>query len=68
MALIPVLIIPLMVMGGFFVNLSKIPYFLYEFLYLSMFKYGFQAVAAVEFSDPSTIDCGDIQLDSGKII
>jgi ABC-type multidrug transport system permease subunit len=40
-ALVPALIIPFMVLGGFFVNQSDIPYVFYPFEYLSMFKYGF---------------------------
>lgn len=40
-ALTPVLIIPLMIMGGFFVSTDNIPYYFYPFEYISMFKYGF---------------------------
>ena len=42
--LTPVLIIPFMLFAGFFVSSSSIPYFLKEFEYLSIFKYGFQAL------------------------
>ena len=51
MALVPVLIIPLMVLGGFFISQDQIPKYLYEIEYISMFKYGFQAVAIVSWVD-----------------
>lgn len=41
MALIPVVIIPLMVLGGFFVNSDNIPVYLKWIEYISMFKWGF---------------------------
>lgn len=44
MALIPVLIIPLMIVGGYFISLSEVPKFFYWMEYISMFKYGFQAL------------------------
>jgi len=47
MAMIPLIIIPFMLFGGFFVNQNNVPYYFYEFQYLSMFKYGFQAAAQV---------------------
>ena len=46
MALVPVLIIPFMLLGGFFINLdeySDIRVIFYPVSYLSPFKYGFQA-------------------------
>lgn len=42
--LTPVLIIPFMLFAGFFVASSSIPVFLKEFEYLSIFKYGYQAL------------------------
>lgn len=42
MALAPALIIPLLLVGGFFAPLSEVPKFYYIFEYISMFKYGFQ--------------------------
>lgn len=45
MALVPVLIIPFMLLGGFFINLddvSDIRVIFYPVMYLSPFKYGFQ--------------------------
>jgi len=42
--LTPVLIIPFMLFAGFFVASSSIPKFLKEFEYLSIFKYGYQAL------------------------
>jgi hypothetical protein len=46
MALVPVLIIPFMLLGGFFINLNDvndIRVIFYPLMYLSPFKYGFQA-------------------------
>jgi ABC-type multidrug transport system permease subunit len=42
--LTPVLIVPFMLFAGFFVAASTIPYWLREFEYLSIFKYGYQAL------------------------
>lgn len=49
MALVPVLIIPFMLLGGFFINLddvSDIRVIFYPLMYLSPFKYGFQGMMA----------------------
>jgi len=46
MAMVPVLIIPFMLLGGFFINLENINdirVIFYPVMYLSPFKYGFQA-------------------------
>jgi ABC-type multidrug transport system permease subunit len=45
MALVPVLIIPFMLLGGFFINLDNVTdirVIFYPIMYLSPFKYGFQ--------------------------
>lgn len=47
--LTPVLIIPFMLFAGFFVNQNNIPIYLIEFQYLSIFKYGYQALMLNEF-------------------
>ena len=57
MAMVPVLIIPLMLVAGFFINLNQVPKFFYWMEYISMFKYGFQASIQNQFRDP--IDCGN---------
>ena len=47
MALVPVLIIPFMLLGGFFINLNDvhdIRVIFYPIMYISPFKYGFQAM------------------------
>lgn len=47
MALVPVLIIPFMLLGGFFINLddvNDIRVIFYPIMYLSPFKYGYQAI------------------------
>ena len=46
MALVPLLIIPFMLLGGFFIDLDQykdIRVIFYPIMYLSPFKYGFQA-------------------------
>lgn len=47
--LTPVLIIPFMLFAGFFVSQENIPKFLYPFEYLSIYKYGYQALMCNEF-------------------
>lgn len=47
--LTPVLIIPFMLFAGFFVAASSIPIFLREFEYISIFKYGYNALLLNEF-------------------
>jgi ABC-type multidrug transport system permease subunit len=55
--LTPVLIIPFMLFAGFFVSSSSIPIFLKEFEYLSIFKYGYQALMFNQFTDNSNFPC-----------
>jgi ATP-binding cassette subfamily G (WHITE) protein 1 len=55
--LTPVLIIPFMLFAGFFVSASSIPIFLKEFEYLSIFKYGFQALMLLEFTNNKNYPC-----------
>jgi len=62
--LTPVLIIPFMLFAGFFVASSNIPYFLREFEYISIFKYGYNALMLNQFAifvdgDLSDNQCGD---------
>lgn len=55
-ALTPLTIIPLMLVAGFFNNLSEVPKLFYPLEYISMFKYGFQALVTNQYRAP--IDCG----------
>ena len=57
--LTPVLIIPFMLFAGFFVSTSSIPWFLKEFEYLSIFKYGYQALMQNQFVDNSNFPCAE---------
>lgn len=50
MALGPALFIPLMLLGGFFINSGSIPDWLIWAKYFSPFKYGFQILAQNEFT------------------
>lgn len=56
--LTPVLIIPFMLFAGFFVNQDNIPVWLIEFQYLSIFKYGYQALMLNEYQD-LRLECQD---------
>lgn len=55
--LTPVLIIPFMLFAGFFVSSDNIPVYLKEFEYLSIFKYGYQALMKNNF-DPFEYQVG----------
>ena len=59
MALLPLLTIPQIVLGGFFVNSNNVPKYLIWIEYISMFKYSFQAAALNEF-DTVNFDSGSI--------
>lgn len=48
--LTPILIVPFMLFAGFFVASANIPYWLKEFEYLSIIKYGYQALMANQFN------------------
>lgn len=56
MTLVPILIIPLMLLAGFFISLNDTPKVFYVIAYLSPFKYGFQAFITNQYREP--IDCG----------
>ena len=47
--LTPVLIIPFMLFAGFFVSSDHIPWYLKEFEYLSIFKYGYESLMHNQF-------------------
>ena len=49
--LTPVLIIPFMLFAGFFVSSDKIPPYLKEFEYLSIFKYGYESLMHNQFDN-----------------
>lgn len=51
MALVPVLIIPFLLVGGFFVPLETVFPIYYPFEYLSMFRYGFEALVYSQYND-----------------
>jgi ABC-type multidrug transport system permease subunit len=49
MTLTPLVVTPLMLFAGFFIQQDSIPPYLYEFEYISFFKYGFQALELVTY-------------------
>jgi len=58
--LTPVLIVPFMLFAGFFVASSSIPVWLREFEYLSIFKYGYQALMINEFNENPRFPCANM--------
>jgi len=50
MALFPALVLPSMIFAGYLVNQSNIPYYFYEFEYISPFRYMFMALAIVKIN------------------
>lgn len=62
LSLVPLLIIPLMLVGGFFAPLTNVPDFYKLFEYISVFKYLYQAMIYSQFykyPDGFTIDLSD---------
>ncbi|XP_062517485.1 protein white-like [Corticium candelabrum] len=53
----PVTIIPMMLFGGLFVNISSIPVYFYWISYLSWFYYGFEVLSINEWADITTTGC-----------
>jgi ABC-type multidrug transport system permease subunit len=51
MALVPVLIIPFLLVAGFFVPLETVFEIYYPFQYLSMFRYGFEAIVYSQYEN-----------------
>lgn len=47
MTMIPLVVMPLMLFAGFFVNANQIPIYFIEISYISFFKYAYQAVFIV---------------------
>ena len=57
--MIPVLLIPFMLLSGFFVNESHTPGWLKPLQYLSLYKYGFQAMMLNEY-EGLELECMEI--------
>ena len=51
LALVPVLVIPLMLVGGFYAPNQTVPDFFRIFEYISVFKYLYQAFIYAQFND-----------------
>ncbi len=57
MALAPILIVPFLLVSGFFVPLEKVSKIFYPFEYLSMFRYGFYSIIYSQYeNNPLIID------------
>ena len=52
--IVPLVVIPFMLVGGFFAPLTTVPDFYKVFEYLSMYKYGYEAIAYAQFHDGFT--------------
>ena len=58
-ALTPIIIIPLMLLGGFFMNTNDVPYVFYPLVYLSFFRYSYQAGCIIEFTNLDLGNCNN---------
>jgi len=58
--MIPVLLMPFMLLSGFFVNESHTPTFMKPLQYLSLYKYGFQAFMLNEYKGLE-LECMEIE-------
>jgi len=70
LALGPVILLPFMLFGGFFINEDSIPVYFSWIAKISFFKYGYEAVSINEWKD-KTIGCdpGEVcQTTSGNIV
>jgi len=61
LAIAPLIMMPLLIFGGFFVNTDSIPKYFIWLEYMSFFKYGFEAIVVNEWNG-KTIGC-----DTGEI-
>lgn len=71
LALGPVLVVPFMLMGGFFLNYKTVPGPLKWMPYISWFLYGNEAMMITQWKDVKNITCGPIIqtcLPNGKFI
>ena len=63
MALVPILVIPFLLVGGFFVPLETVFEIYYPFEYLSMFRYGFEAMIYSQYeNNPLTFNGQTVNL------
>jgi len=60
LAVAPVLIIPFMLFGGFYLNTGSVPVWLSWLQYLSWFLYGFEALLINQWSGVDSISCPDV--------
>ena len=50
---------PFVLFGGYFINIETVPYFLQPIQYISLFRYGYEALAIVIWRD-ITLDCDEL--------
>ncbi|CAD5234204.1 unnamed protein product [Bursaphelenchus xylophilus] len=67
-AIMPILVIPLLAFGGFFINQNTLPWYFMPLKYLSYFGYVFENMAINEWSGIEQIPCEDTRncLESGQ--
>ncbi|ODM89457.1 Protein white, partial [Orchesella cincta] len=58
MAIVPGLIMPFMLFGGFFLNKNSVPIYFIPIQYLSWFLYGNEAFSINQWKGVTNIDCG----------
>jgi hypothetical protein len=54
------MIVPLLLLSGFFADSDNFAPYLIPFKYLSAFKYGFQVLTHIEFSDLPPFNCQNL--------
>lgn len=52
-----VFVIPLLILSGFFADPSSFAPFLYPFEFISYFKFGYQTILHLEFTDTQPLNC-----------
>ena len=65
-ALGPNLMIPFMLVGGFFIKDSSIPHYIKPLKWLSWFKYAFECLIINQWQNVTSIDCGKLHSPANK--
>lgn len=55
--LVPLIVVPTMLVTGFFVNEENVPWFFEPLKWIAIMKYGFQALHLNEYTDIKGLDC-----------
>lgn len=55
--LVPLVVVPTMLVTGFFVNEENVPWFFEPLKWIAIMKYGYQALYLNEYTDIEGLDC-----------